>query len=157
MILAQVFSPKAIKVGLESDDKEEVFEELTQVLVDADSSLDRDKIICAINERESKMTTGIMHGIAVPHGKTDAVKDIVGCIGISRKGIDYDSLDKAPVHIVIMLLSAPDKCEIHLQILKRLSLLLGDPSFCESLLVQQTAQGVYDVLCHYEDELSLDL
>ena len=82
MTLAEVFNPNIIKVGLESDDKDELFEEMVQVIVDSDSSLNRAKILEALEQRESLMSTGIIHDVAVPHGKTDAVKSIVGCVGM---------------------------------------------------------------------------
>lgn len=153
MTLAEVFNPSMIKVGLESDDKDELFEEMVQVIVDADSSISRDKILQAIEQRESLMSTGIMHDVAVPHGRSDAVKDIVGCIGISKKGIDYDSLDSDPVHLVFMLIYSPSFGESSLQIFKKLATILGDASFRNEILHQTSAQNVYDVLCRYESRL----
>lgn len=150
MILGDVFNPKAIKVNLESESKDEVFEELIEELVAVQGGIDRRKVLGAIRSRESLMSTGIMHGIAIPHGKTDAVSGVKGVIGISRNGIAYESLDKAPVYVVFLLVSSPEDSECHLQALKRLAIVLEDPSFFESLLAQQTPQGVYDTLCKYE-------
>lgn len=150
MILGDVFSPKAIKVNLESESKDEAFEELVEELCAVQSGIDRRKVLGAIRSRESLMSTGIMHGIAIPHGKTDSVSGVIGAIGISRTGIDYDSLDKAPVHIIFLLVSSPEDSECHLQALKRLALVLEDPAFFTSLLSQQTSQGVYDTLYKYE-------
>ena len=150
MILGDVFSAKAIKVNLESESKDEVFEELVEELVAVQNGMDRRKVLGAIRSRESLMSTGIMHGIAIPHGKTDAVSGVIGAIGVSQAGIEYDSLDKSPVHLVFLLVSSPEDSECHLQALKRLALVLEDPSFYESLLAQQTPQGVYDTLCKYE-------
>ena len=129
MTLAEVFNPNIIKVGLESDDKDELFEEMVQVIVDSDSSLNRAKILEALEQRESLLSTGIIHDVAVPHGKTDAVKNIVGCIGLSKKGIDYESLDNAPVHIVFMLIYPTDLGEENLHIFKRLAIILANVVF----------------------------
>lgn len=153
MTLAEVFNPNIIKVGLESDDKDELFEEMVQVIVDSDASLNRAKILEALEQRESLLSTGIIHDVAVPHGKTDAVKNIVGCIGLSKKGIDYESLDNAPVHIVFMLIYPTDLGEENLHIFKRLAIILESGSFKSDLLQQQTPQGVYEVICRYEEEL----
>ncbi|MBP3449183.1 MAG: PTS sugar transporter subunit IIA [Spirochaetaceae bacterium] len=153
MTLAEVFNPNIIKVGLESDDKDELFEEMVQVIVDSDSSLNRGKLLEALEQRESLMSTGIIHDVAVPHGKTDAVKNIVGCVGLSKKGIDYDSLDNEPVHIVFMLIYPTDLGEENLHIFKRLAIILESGSFKSDLLQQQTPQGVYEVICRYEEEL----
>jgi len=94
MILGDVFNPKAIKINIESENKDELFEELVEELVAVHSGIDRRKVLGAIRSREALMSTGIMRGIAIPHGKTDAVSGVKGVIGISKKGIDYDSLDK---------------------------------------------------------------
>ena len=153
MTLAEVFNPNIIKVGLESDDKDELFEEMVQVIVDSDSSLNRGKLLEALEQRESLLSTGIIHDVAVPHGKTDAVKNIVGCIGLSKKGIDYESLDNEPVHIVFMLIYPTDLGEENLHIFKRLAIILESGSFKSDLLQQQTPQGVYEVICRYEEEL----
>ena len=119
MTLADVFNPNIIKVGLESDDKDELFEEMVQVIIDSDSSLSREKLLLALEQREALMSTGIIHDVAVPHGKTDAVKNIVGCIGVSKKGIDYESLDDSPVHLVFMLIYPNEFVETRLQIFKK--------------------------------------
>lgn len=153
MTLAEVFNPNIIKVGLESDDKDELFEEMVQVIIDFDSSINREKLINALEQRESLMSTGIIHNVAVPHGKTDGVKNILGCIGISKKGIDYDSLDEDPVHMVFMLFYPYNFDESHLQIFKRLAKILEDISFRQTLLEQKTAQGVYETICKYEEML----
>ena len=86
MTLADVFNPNIIKVGLESDDKDELFEEMVQVIIDSDSSLSREKLLLALEQREALMSTGIIHDVAVPHGKTDAVKNIVRVFEVFDRG-----------------------------------------------------------------------
>ena len=87
MLLDKVFNPKAVNIDLKSEDKDEVFEELIEELVSVNPSLDRSVALAAVKEREAKMSTGIMSGIAVPHAKTSAVTDVQGAIGISRSGM----------------------------------------------------------------------
>lgn len=99
------------------------------------------------------MSTGIMSGIAVPHGKTDAVTEVHGAIGISRAGIDYEALDGKPVHLIFMLLSSPDSSELHLRVLKRLARLLENTKFYNALLEQKSSEAVYDLVCKYETDL----
>ncbi len=154
MVLGEALSPKAIKIDLESVEKDEVFEELIEELVAVVPQLDRSTALQAVLDRESKMSTGVLPGIAVPHGKTDAIKGVKGVIGISREGIEYDSLDGKPVHVVILLLSSPDASELHLRILKHLARLLENNSFYNDLLSQKAPQDVYDLVCRYEEELN---
>ncbi len=154
MVLGEALSPQAIKIDLESVDKDEVFEELIEELVTIMPSVDRRLVLQAVKEREDKMSTGVLPGIAVPHGKTDAIKGVKGVIGISKQGIEYDSLDGKPVHIIILLLSSPDSSELHLRVLKHLARVLENSAFYNDLLSQKTPEAVYDLVCKYEEELN---
>lgn len=153
MLLDKVFNPKAVNIDLKSEDKDEVFEELIEELVSVNPSLDRSVALAAVKEREAKMSTGIMSGIAVPHAKTSAVTDVQGAIGISRSGIDYDALDGKPVHLIVLILSGADSTELHLRVLKRLARLLKNSEFYAELMEQKTAEAAYNVFCKYEKEL----
>lgn len=153
MLLDKVFNPKAVNIDLKSEDKDEVFEELIEELVSVNPSLDRSVALAAVKEREAKMSTGIMSGIAVPHAKTSAVTDVQGAIGISRSGIDYDALDGKPVHLIVLILSGADSTELHLRVLKRLARLLENSEFYAELMEQKTAEAAYNVFCKHEKEL----
>lgn len=153
MLLDKVFNPRAVNIDLKSEDKDEVFEELIEELVSVNPSLDRSVALAAVKEREAKMSTGIMSGIAVPHAKTSAVTDVQGAIGISRSGIDYDALDGKPVHLIVLVLSGADSTELHLRVLKRLARLLENSEFYAELMEQKTAEAAYNVFCKYEKEL----
>ena len=153
-MLERVFSPKSIILNLESTEKDELFEEMVEAIVSVQPGIDRAQAIAALQEREAKMSTGIMHDIAVPHGNCMTAKTTVGAIGISRKGIEYDSLDKAPVHLVFMLLSNPAGTEEHLEVLKVLAALLQNPDFIKEVTDKQSAQEVYELLRGYESSLA---
>jgi PTS system fructose-specific IIC component/PTS system nitrogen regulatory IIA component len=153
MFLYDIFSPEFIKVGLEADDKEEAFEELVNHFCQSAKSNAREEILNAVRERESKMSTGIQKGIAIPHGKTNAVDKVFGVLGISKKGIDYDALDGQPVYLVFMMLAPQPDTEKHLRLLKRVAELLDNPSFYTDLVAQNDAQGAYGVIKKYEDIL----
>jgi len=154
MILNKVFNPGAICVDLESEDKEELFEELVEQLVSLDPGLNREEILSSVREREAKMSTGILPGIAVPHARTSAVKGVQGVIGISRKGIHYDSLDNEPVYLVFFVISSPDESEYHLQVLKRLSQLFRGQEFRTALMTAGTSRQVYDAVCEFDGQLA---
>lgn len=94
MLLQQVFTPGRIKIGLESEEKDELFEELVDLVASHDKrAFPRVAVLSAVREREAKMSTGIKKGIALPHGKAEGVESLVGAIGVSRHGIDYSALD----------------------------------------------------------------
>jgi PTS system fructose-specific IIC component/PTS system nitrogen regulatory IIA component len=151
MFLYDVFRPEFIKVGLESEDKDEVFEELVDQFCKGSGSQARETVLKALKDREAKMSTGIHKGIALPHGKTDAVERVYGVLGVSKKGIDYDSLDGKPVYLLFMLLAPLKESETHLRLLKRLAALLDNPQFYLDLLAQTDSAGANGVIKKYED------
>ncbi|AGT44021.1 PTS sugar transporter subunit IIA [Treponema pedis] len=153
MILGKLFSAKNIKLNLESTEKDELFEELVDLYVSNDSSISRDSIIDAIREREAKLSTGIKKGIALPHARISGLKEPRGIIGVSKKGIEYDSLDGNPVYVVFMLLSTVEDYSLHLKILNRLNILLLNPKFLEELFRETSREGIYNMICKYEDML----
>ncbi|GHV60626.1 hypothetical protein AGMMS49587_02570 [Spirochaetia bacterium] len=151
MFLHDVFPMDLIKIDLKAEDKEDVFEELVDHFCQVENINAREEILEALRARESKMSTGIHKGIAVPHGKTNAVAEVYGVLGISRKGIDYDALDGEPVYLLFMVLAPPTDSEKHLRVLKRMAELLENPQFYTEILSQKGVQGVHQVICKYEE------
>jgi len=150
MLLASVFHPDMIKVPLESVEKAEVIEELVDVYVRYDTSADRNTVLRALLAREAQGTTGVKKGIALPHARIVNLKRPIGIVGISHKGIHYDSMDGNPVYLVFMLLSNPEKCEEHLRILTSVNSLLNDAKFLNDMLEQTTGDAVYNLISKYE-------
>jgi PTS system fructose-specific IIC component/PTS system nitrogen regulatory IIA component len=153
MFLCDLFPPELIKVGLEAEDKDEVFEELVDLFCQIENSDAREEILESLRAREKKMSTGVLKGIAIPHGKTNALQHIHGVLGISRQGIDYDALDSQPVYLLFMIISPLKESESHLRVLKRLAQILDNPQFFTDLITQKDAQGVSGVIKKYEDIL----
>ena len=98
------------------------------------------------------MSTGMKHGIAIPHGKTDSVSDLVACIGIADNPVDFDSLDQEPSRIFIMTLSPLDKTGPHLQFLAQISLLFKSAEKREELLGAASEQAVIKLLMESDEE-----
>ncbi|MDR1956962.1 MAG: PTS sugar transporter subunit IIA [Treponema sp.] len=153
MFLYELFPPELIKVGLEAEDKDEVFEELVDYFCQVYRSGAREEMLEALRVREMKMSTGIRKGIAVPHGQTNAVERIYGVLGISKQGIEYDALDGEPVYLVFMIVTPHKDSEKHLRLLKRLAQLLDNGDFFRDLVAQKDAQGASGVIKKYEDML----
>ncbi|MCL2229684.1 MAG: PTS sugar transporter subunit IIA [Treponema sp.] len=156
MILQDVLLPEFIKVEMEAEDKEEAFEELVAHYCHADNSHSHDDILNAIVRREEKMSTGIHKGIAVPHGKTNAVKTLRGVLGISRKGIEYDALDGEPVYLLFMIISPLEDSEKYLRLLKHLAELMEIPQFQVELQAQRDPQSAFKIIRKFEEMLSAD-
>ncbi len=156
MSLRQVFPVERIKIDLESEDKEELFEELVDAYASAGAKLaDRPSILKALKDREALMSTGIMNGIAIPHAKTPSVDGVRGVIGVSRKGVDYDALDGEPVYLVFLLLSSPETSELHLQTLKKLATLLKNDDFKRDLSAAAGPKEAHSILEKYEELMSI--
>lgn len=135
MNITSFLNEKAISVELIAKDKEGVIRELVELLVKAGEISQRDveKLMKILMNREALGSTGIGHGVAIPHGKSDCVKELVASLGISYQGIDFESLDGEPAHIFFLLIAPEDSAGPHLKALARISRLLKDRLFRESL------------------------
>ena len=112
-------------------------------------------IIKAMIKREKEASTGMGKGIAVPHVKHKAVKDIVAAIGNSSVGIDFSSLDKQPVYSVILLVSPTDNPDRHLQVMEHVFKLLQQEKFRKFLRQSQTAEKIEGLLREADENPSL--
>ncbi|MCL2243154.1 MAG: PTS sugar transporter subunit IIA [Treponema sp.] len=156
MILQDVLLPEFIKVDMEAEDKDEAFEELVAYYCQADKSDAHDDILEAIFSREAKMSTGVRKGIAVPHGKTGAVDTLRGVLGISQKGVQYDSLDGEPVYLLFLIISPLEDSEKYLRLLKHLAELMEIPQFQIELQTQKDPQNAFKVIRKFEEMLAMN-
>ena len=153
MILQKIFRPSMIKMNIESESKEELFEELVDHLSKTSSAgyrFPRAEIIKALEARESKMSTGIATGIALPHATVEGLSCLQGVLGISRKGIDYDSLDGHPVYLVFFLLAPLGGSEFHLQALQSLARLIEDKGLIQRLSTASSSEEAHAVFTEFE-------
>jgi fructose-specific phosphotransferase system IIA component len=152
MILTQILQPTCVKVPLEGKDKNAVISELIDLL-DADGLLsDKNAASEAVFMREQTRSTGIGSGIAIPHGKCKAVKELVMAVGIAHQPIDFESVDGKPVTIVILLVSPADQTGPHIQALAKISRLMLDQKFKQALEKAGTADEAYELLSKKERE-----
>jgi len=140
MKLLEILSPDAIKVGMEATDKEEVFEELIDLLIRGGKVADRERALKAIYAREELRSTGIGRGVAIPHGKDESIKQITAAAGTSRAGIEFDSIDGKPVHLVFLVLAEANNPGPHLQTLSEIAACLNCSGVYEKLVGARTPQ-----------------
>ncbi|MDD3823648.1 MAG: PTS sugar transporter subunit IIA [Sphaerochaetaceae bacterium] len=145
MKIKQILSPAVVSTSLKSSTKEEIIRELLDLLVSAGYVSDKDEVFAALMERERKMSTGIQHGVAIPHAKTKAVKNLVACIGLKPEGVDFNSLDGQPSRIFIMTLSPIDRVGPHVQFLAEVSMVIKTEEARAKILQAKTAQEVLAV------------
>ena len=109
-------------------------------------SVDRDDIIKAIMKREELGSTGIGRGIAVPHTKHAGVDRLVGTVGVSPEGVEFDSLDGQKAQLFFLLVSPPDRPGDHLRALENISRQLRDDTFCRFLKQSKSTEDIMQLL-----------
>jgi mannitol/fructose-specific phosphotransferase system IIA component (Ntr-type) len=139
---------EAIIPELQAKDRDGVIEELVGAMDKAGrlGKGNADKIARSVIKRENEASTGMGKGIAVPHVKHKAVKDVIAAIGQSGKGVDFSALDKQPVYSVILLVSPADNPEKHLQAMEKIFRHLQQEKFRKFLRQSQTAAQIEDLL-----------
>jgi mannitol/fructose-specific phosphotransferase system IIA component (Ntr-type) len=125
--LTNVVAPETVKLGLEGLDKRQAIEALVDLVVASGKGTDRETILSAVLDREAKGSTGLENGIAIPHARTPGVADVVCALGISRAGIDFDSVDGKPCHLVFLIVAPPEESTGYLKALAAVALIGRDP------------------------------
>jgi PTS system nitrogen regulatory IIA component len=138
--------PVAITIDLAATTKRGVLEELVGLLAQDHKVKDATAAVEVLMEREKLGSTGIGQGIAIPHAKTDQASEVTAAFGLSRRGVQFDSLDGEPVYIFFLLLAPPDAAGMHLKALARISRLLKDKFFRQSLRDVKDAADVLKII-----------
>ena len=121
-----------IDLNFTAKDKEEALKKLAE-LVSNNRNIDSKKILEVLKDREELGSTGIGNGVAIPHGKFEIDKDIIGAIAISKEGVEFNSIDGKPVNIFFVFISSPSATNIHLKLLAKISKLLMNEEIRKSI------------------------
>lgn len=153
MQITDFLSKKAIITDIKSLKKIDVVKEMVEALINAGDmeKRNRNKIIDALMAREALGSTAIGQGIAIPHAKADCVEKLVAAFALSKKGVDFDSLDGELIHIFFLLLAPQDSAGPHLKALARISRLLKDRYFRDSLRACADEKAIIKAIAE-EDE-----
>jgi fructose-specific phosphotransferase system IIA component len=156
MKIMDFLSKEAIIMDIKSQKKEDVIKELVDALISTNEidKRNRNKLVDALSARESLGSTAIGQGVAIPHAKSNCVTKLIAAFGLSKKGIDFDSLDGEPVYIFFLLLAPQDSAGPHLKALARISHLLKDKYFRENLRACTDKVSVVKIIKE-EDEKKL--
>ncbi len=146
MLLTQILQPACVKVPLSGTDKNAVITEMVDLLGAQGLFADRNAVLDAVMTRERIRSTGIGSSLAIPHGKSNAVANLVMGIGIAREPIEFDSIDRKPVTIVILLISPPDQTAMHIQALAKISRLMLDRECKRAIEDASSADEVYNLI-----------
>ncbi len=151
MNITDYLSKNTVKVSLESVNKKDAMAELIDLLQKDGKITDSAQALEVLMEREALGTTGIGQGIAIPHAKIDSLGDVCAALGISKKGINFDSLDGEPVYIVFMFLAPSSSSGKHLKLLAKASQLLKDKYFREPLKEMTSVDEIINTIKQEEE------
>lgn len=145
-MLKDVITLDCINIDLKGQTKSEIIDEMVDILYNNGKLNDREEYKKEILKRESQSSTGMEEGIAIPHGKTDAVKIPTVAIGISKKGVDYESLDGKPSHLFFMIAAPANSNNSHIELLSKITTLLLEDDIREALVNAKSKEEVLDIL-----------
>ena len=151
MKILDVMPKEAILDDLKSQNKKGLLEELVAPLA-ASTDLNSDDLVRVLMERERLGSTGIGGGIGIPHGKIKDLESLVLGFGLSRKGIDFESIDGEPTHIFFVLITPEDSTGLHLKLLARISRILKNDQFKEQLLNAADQDEIFDIIKQEDEE-----
>jgi len=153
MKIMEFLSKKAVVMDIKSTKKEEVLAELADALISAGDieKRCRAKLIEALMAREALGSTAIGQGVAIPHAKSDCVDRLIAAFGLCKRGVDFDSLDGEPAYLFFLLVAPQDSAGPHLKALARISRLLKDKYFRDSLCQATDDKTIFKIISQ-EDE-----
>ena len=152
MKVFELLDERFILTDFNSDDKENVINELIDLYKESDKVNDIEKVRTAILDREKIMSTGVGKGFAIPHGKTNAVTDVIAAFGKTTRDIDYDALDGNPVHLVFLLVGRDDMVSKHIKSLSRISRLMNKDEFRERLVNSNSKEEIISIFKEEEEQ-----
>lgn len=146
VLLSDLLTSAHVKVPLEATTKDELLEELVEVLVRDGCVADPAHVLLVVRQREEVLSTGIGSGVAIPHGKTNACDDLTIAAGVTREPVPFDALDGEPVRLVFMLVGPENAAGAHIKALSRISRLVRQPELRTRLLESQDGQAFLKAL-----------
>jgi fructose-specific phosphotransferase system IIA component len=135
-----------VSLNLRGTNKEEIISELSGILYSAGKITDRILVTDDVLQRERTMSTGMQHGIALPHAKTDGAKNLSVAVGIKREGVEFDSIDGEPSKVFIFIVSPKKASGPHIQFLAAVGTVLKDKEIRERLVEAQSPAEVISLL-----------
>lgn len=154
MKITDILNESVVQTNLAGSTKEEIINTMIDIAATQKQVLDKEKVRQAIFDREKIMSTGVGSGFAIPHGKTDAVSDIVAAFAVTAQPIDYQSLDDQPVRLVFLLVGRDNMVGPHIKLLSRISRLMNNEDFRKRLLEAENSKEILDIFKEEEEKIS---
>lgn len=151
MKILDVLSLEAINIDLKAKDKKGALDELVVPAAKL-SGINHEDLVKVLMERERLGSTGIGGGIGIPHGKLRKLDDLMLGFGLSRRGVDFESMDGRPTHIFFLLLTPESSAGLHLKLLARISRLLKNEDFKAQLMHAETREEILSIIRERDEE-----
>lgn len=151
--ISNFINEKSILLELKATDKKGLIEEMVKYLVDSGLVANKKELVKIILDREALGTTGIGDGVAIPHGSSSLIKEIIIAFGKSNKGIDFDALDNKPINLIFLLFFPEEAKGSHLKLLARLSRLLREDNFRERLINATKSNEIIEYISYVEKNM----
>jgi len=147
MKVTDFLRPEMVIANLGASSKSQVLREMSEHVAANQPGVEGPRLRKILEDRELLASTAIGDGIAIPHGKLESVPNLMGVLGRSTAGLEFDSIDGKPTHLVFMLVAPLNSAGVHLKALARLSRLFRDALFRQRLIEAPDAAAIYDVIC----------
>ena len=154
MKVHELLNLKYILTDFKSDKKDDVINELIDLLKDDERVIDLEEVRKCVFDREKIMSTGVGKGFAIPHGKTNSVTDIIAVFGKSKKPIEYNALDGEPVKLIFLMVGKDTLVSKHIKLLSRISRLMNNDEFREKLVKADSKEYILKVFEEEEQSYS---
>jgi len=146
MNLSDILTVECIQAPLEAMDKQTAINELVDLLATNDKIKNAESLKDAVWSREQTRTTGIGHGLAIPHGKCDSISTPTLAIGCPSTPMDFESMDSQPVELIVLLASPTASTREHIEALASVSRIMNNPTFRDQIYKADNAKEIYDLL-----------
>jgi mannitol/fructose-specific phosphotransferase system IIA component (Ntr-type) len=145
LLLSELLTPERIRIPLQAEAKDALLEELVRIVATG-NGVDQEEILRAVRDREAVLSTGIGHGVAIPHGKSAAVSELRMAAGRTAAPIEYDALDGQPVGLFFLLIGPESAAGQHIKALSRISRIVRRDDIRDQLSAARDAAEFLDAL-----------
>ena len=152
MKIEEILKKESVIADLLGGSKEKVIKEMTQCLKKNNFIKNDQALFETLMEREKLGSTGIGENVAIPHGKSDEVTQIITVLGRSKKGVEFESLDQKPVHFVCMVIAPAHSTGQHLKVLARVSRIFKNQGIREEILKAENSDTIYSILMNEDSK-----
>lgn len=146
MKISEFLAPESVVSSLKATDKKSLINEMCGILQSRVPMVQKEELASILMDRERLSSTGIGEGVAIPHGKVPGLTNLVAAFGVSRNGVDFNSIDGKPTRMFFALIAPENSAGIHLKALARISRLFKNPAFRKAILDETDAAKIHSII-----------